>query len=528
MDRAVPVPADFNPVYPYDREKRNLNLMPPFYSGDGFGEGPTSVLTLDCENPISVETGKLGLKVGPGLDVNAQGELQTTGNTAPLTEPPINYTDGKVGLSYAAPLTTDASSALSLSLGQGLTVNSAGELENTFLNSYTFEAPLEIDLQNQVSLTTENPISKTGGTLSLLKSNQFGVDTQGGLTHTTPHIPLEFDGSGALQLRTDFPLQVNTASRALGLKLGSGLAVNTTDNSLYVTAGAGGGAVSAAPPLTLTGDQVGLSMGRGLRLQNNSLEAYLGPGLYFATDQISIDLGDGLTYNGNQILCRPGTGLELGGNSIRIAQPITPLTFSNDKLFLNTGFGLTHDSGKLVLDYAGTYTLWTTPDPSPNCEMNGSLDTRLYLALTLSEGLVVGTVAVEGVGSNTEVQQGSTKVITLIFDSTGGLLTGSSTLKGTWGFKQGVSVNPNSTLNARKLMPSLQMYPRQNSELRANVFLTPVVNATNGYNLNLKVGFNQAITSGYSLTFTWSLPIGSTAMPFKTSSTSFCYVPDWT
>nr|WRQ19859.1 MAG: fiber protein [unidentified adenovirus] len=525
MNRAVP--ADFNPVYPYDRQNRNLNLMPPFYNGDGFEDGPTSVLTLDCENPISTETGKLGLKVGPGLDVNAQGQLQTTGNSAPLVNPPINYTDGRVGLTYAPPLSANSSNALALNLGQGLAINNVGELENTALNSYTFANPLVTDAQNQVSLTTENPISTTGGNLSLLKSNQFGVDSQGALTHTTPFPPLEFDTSGALQLKTAFPLQVETTTRSLGLKIGTGLAVDA-DNSLYVTPASGGGGanVTAAPPLTLNNDQLALTIGNGLKLDNDTLVLNRGPGLYFATGQLSIDIGDGLTYNGNQVRCKPGTGLELGATTIKIAQPITPLTFSGDRLFLDTGFGLTQLSGKLVLEYGGHYTLWTTPDPSPNCQIGGTtLNTKLWLALTLSEGLVIGTIAVEGLADNTDVQQGNPKTITLIFAEDGVLSTVDSDLKGLWGFKNGVSVDPSSTLNPKKLMPNKQMYTAQNTEIRANIFLSPLVN-NNGYGLNLKVGLNQATTTGYSLTFTWSLPIGSTSMPFKTSSTSFCYIPE--
>ncbi|ARE31902.1 fiber [red squirrel adenovirus 1] len=631
--------ADFNPVYPYEQPNRRVNLMPPFYSSDGFTESPTTILSLDCAEPISVETGQLGLKLGPGLSLNNQGQLQAIGGAAPQTKFPLEYEDDKLSLKYTKPLTSTLD-ALTLNVGDGLLINAQGQLENPFRNAYTFESPLSVNLGSQVSLKYAAPLktNSSNSTLTLATSDYFTLDASGNLMLSNPFPPLILK-DGAIQLATSAPLQTDTTSRlslklaspletntdsalalklgagvtldshsavslnldgkglylnpqsalalrlggglnidsqsalalkpgpgvyldqnsALTLRLGAGLGIDSnsalvlklgaglgidSNNSLYVTSNGNGTVIpptniTAQAPLKLTNDTLTLSYAspltnsnnslgisysnplinsnnslairifRGLTTTINGLQVENGPGLLFKNNALSLDLGAGLKFADNYLVTNAGPGLVNIG----------------DKIQTKLGAGLKYDSDDAITftDPPSGYTLWTTADPSPNVNLTDERGGRIWLSLTRAGDLVLGTVAIEGLtsGSNT-ISYSTPRSVEIVFEDDGSLNPRVGDLRGTWGFKQGDSIDPTSPLDPLRLMPSTSIYPRG---LAARSEINVPVTFNGNVHGNLRITLNTVPIYGFSIDFKWSVD-QTTPIAFRSGSASFAYCPE--
>lgn len=205
------LPEDFDPVYPYDAPQLQLN--PPFISGDGFNQSVDGVLSLHIAPPLVFDnTRALTLAFDKGLQLfGNQLIVATEGSGLTINE------DGKLVLQVSSPLTLTAN-GISLSLGPGLSSS-----------------------DDRLSLQVTSPLTLTAGGISL------------------PLGPGLFSSDNGLSLQVTSPLQLQ--GNALTLSLGTGL--QDTDGSVAVKLGAG---------LTTDGDQgVTVQVGSGLKLNGKLL-----------------------------------------------------------------------------------------------------------------------------------------------------------------------------------------------------------------------------------------------------------------
>lgn len=273
--------AEANLVYPFDTKQKFL--MPPFFSDRGFlteREGQSTVLSLNIDKPLEFSsTGKVGLKVGPGLHVTSKGalaldsELDSISAADPLavkdgevslkmadgvtttpegkltlhTKPPLavgngslhmhhdetmTISEGKLGVRVAPPLVPTAS-GITVAVGQGLTlaggaitaprVTATGALKTRNNEILLSTDPVFTQTEGTLTLVTENPITAEEGALALKTGPEF--ETQGGALTLKLSPEIYKKPEGALALRLDAPLTVN-AQNKLSLLTGNSLTVS--------------------------------------------------------------------------------------------------------------------------------------------------------------------------------------------------------------------------------------------------------------------------------------------------------------
>lgn len=137
------LPEDFDPVYPYDAPQLQIN--PPFVSGDGFNQSVDGVLSLHIAPPLVFDNTRAltlafdkGLQLfgnklivateGSGLTTNAEGKLVlqvsspitlTADGISLLLGPGLSSSNDRLSLQVTSPLQLQGN-ALTLSLGTGL------------------------------------------------------------------------------------------------------------------------------------------------------------------------------------------------------------------------------------------------------------------------------------------------------------------------------------------------------------------------------------------------------------------------
>lgn len=137
------LPEDFDPVYPYDAPQLQIN--PPFVSGDGFNQSVDGVLSLHIAPPLVFDNTRAltlafdkGLQLfgnklivateGSGLTTNAEGKLVlqvsspitlTADGISLLLGPGLSSSNDRLSLQVTSPLQLQGK-ALTLSLGTGL------------------------------------------------------------------------------------------------------------------------------------------------------------------------------------------------------------------------------------------------------------------------------------------------------------------------------------------------------------------------------------------------------------------------
>lgn len=547
------LPANFNPVYPYEEAKK-INLIPPFFNTDGLKEDPFSVLSLNPEKPLQTANGKLNLQIGRGLVINSSGALEANG-AAPTVSAPLIDTGTAITLKYSAPLSVNASNSLTvnagnglgldtdtltvncdepltvetgtlqLKTGNGLTTNSSGELEAV---AATFNAPLEaaggaVSLNTAGGLTVTNnalavsysdPLTVNNSQLALKTGQGLRVNSSGQLEATASAVsylsPLQITSSSTVKIGLDDPFDVS--DNKLQLKLGQGLQLNSsgevqashTPPSYQAPLAVENGIVQLKynAPLTLVGGILSMAYDSSMEVNTHGAMALV--------------CADPLTVTSN------GVGLNLGSG----------LKVANHAVSVNVGSGLSVDSnGALFVTSQAadeTATLWTTPDPSPNVTLGADLSVRLTLALTRIGGLVLGSVRVEGVKTPDDViAQGVTeKTITLYFSNDGQIINTYSSLKSQyWGFKQGQSIATSSYADPATLMPNLLAYPRDGQTFKNIIIETAYLQGDPQYPVPLQIKLNtEFITTGYTLRFTWKNLSSYVGRPFCTGTTQFSYI----
>lgn len=551
------VPADFDPVYPYG--KRPLNIIPPFYSTNGFVEAPTATLSLKLANPVEfTSNGSIGLKLGGGLLINQNGELESQTITSTVN-PPLSQTNGGLNLSYGNGLaldnnalivsTTDpivsSSNGLSLNVGDGLEVSSNGSLQ-AFISS-----GLQI-VNRAIKLKVHEPLNLNETTGELQCAVGGGLTVSNNAITANVHEPLNIDSTTQkIQLRVGDG--INVTNGALIARLGPGLTFENGNIKINIT-----------NPFTFTNNALNLNIGAGLHVENSQLKPKIGNGLVITSDNnLESNIGDGLWFNNGRIQVNLnsgakgivfensglkfnyGNGLQLNSNNEIEVNLSNGLTFTANSIQANLGSGLTFDSSNRIQVNLGSgitfdtngalttsvaaitnYTLWTTPDPSPNCNFNGvARNAKLTLSLTKVGPSVFAICHLVGLATPLSPLTQSEVACSLNFDSTGQLLPNSTLDSSYWGFRSSNSIDNTLSINRLEFMPSSIAYPRDVSSATAKSTFTTTVYQNNQAIL-ATVYFNGSISNSstnYHIKITFSNLSAIQNQQFNPTSFQFSY-----
>lgn len=230
------LPEDFDPVYPYGAPQLQIN--PPFVSGNGFDQSVDGVLSLHIAPPLVFDnTRALTLAFGRGLQLFGNQLIVATEGSGLTTS-----TDGKLILQVSSPLTLNAE-GISLPLGPGLSNSAAG-----------------------LSLQVTSPLQLEGNALALPLGSGLQQNTEGGMAVKLGD-GLTTDTSQAVTVRvgnglklTDGQLTVPAAAPLVSGPTGISFNYSTTDftldnGSLSLVSKE---AISVAPPLQSTDGRISL------------------------------------------------------------------------------------------------------------------------------------------------------------------------------------------------------------------------------------------------------------------------------
>lgn len=323
------LPEDFDPVYPYDAPQLQLN--PPFISGDGFNQSVDGVLSLHIAPPLVFDnTRALTLAFEKGLQLFGNKLIVATEGSGLTTN-----ADGKLVLQVSSPLTLTAD-GISLLLGPGLSSS-----------------------DDRLSLQVTSPLTLTAGGISLpLGPGLFSSDNGLSLQVTSP---LQLQGN-ALTLPLGTGLQNSEGSVAV--KLGAGL---TTDSSQAVTVQVGNGLKLNGGLLTVPAVAPLVSGNTGLSFNYSTTDFTLDNGsLSLAPKAISVT-----------------APLQSTENTISLNYSTTDFSLTNNTLTL----GPTFKPYTLWSGTAGTANVTLTN--------NSTLNGTFFLCLTRMGGLVLGTFALK-------------------------------------------------------------------------------------------------------------------------------------
>nr|BAD35105.1 fiber protein [Human adenovirus E4] len=398
--------------------------------------------------------------------------------TMPFINPPFVSSDGfqekplgVLSLRLADPVTTK-NGEITLNLGEGVDLDDSGKLIANTVNKAI--APLSFS-NNTISLNMDTPLYTKDGKLSLQVSPPLSI------------------------LRS-------TILNTLALAFGSGLGLR--GSAL---------AVQLASPLTFDDKgNIKITLNRGLHVTTgNAIES-------------NISWAKGIKFEDGAIATNIGKGLEFGTSStetgVNNAYPIQ----------VKLGSGLSFDSTGAIMAGNKDYdklTLWTTPDPSPNCQILAENDAKLTLCLTKCDSQILATVSVLVVRSgnlNPITGTVSSAQVFLRFDANGVLLTEHSTLKKYWGYRQGDSIDGTPYTNAVGFMPNSTAYPKtQSSTTKNNIVGQVYMNGDVSKPMLLTITFNGTddTTSAYSISFSYTWTNGSyIGATFGANSYTFSYI----
>lgn len=284
------LPPDFDPVYPY--ETPPLNIMPPFYSTDGFVEQPTSTLAL---------------KLGAGLNFDSDGALEAT-SVATNVQTPLEY-DG----------------ALKLKTGDGLEVVNTALVVKTIspvvLTSsavgLSTAAPLALDADNALTVGVSSPITINTNKLALETEGYFNVNAAGKLSLTTGNGLVA--QNNALSAVVQQPLQLGT----------SGISLNAT------------------APLSASGASLSLTTGDGLEVTSDTLKVKIGTGLSFSNGALTVSSSSGSTSGSS-------SGVYIYNYQLAFTWEITPTPQSGYYIYRLSCTGFAPQSNQSSLSFTPT------------------------------------------------------------------------------------------------------------------------------------------------------------------------------
>lgn len=324
-----------------------------------------------------------------------------------------------------------------------------------------------------------------------------------------------------------------------------------------------------ADPIAISNGNVSLKVGGGLTVEKDSGKLIVNPKapLQVANDKLELSYADPFETNANKLSLKVGHGLKVldeknSGGLQDLIGKLVVLTgkgigvedLKNDdgssrgvgiNVRLGTDGGLSFDrKGELVAwnRKDDRRTLWTTPDPSPNCKAETEKDSKLTLVLTKCGSQILATVSIivlkgkyEFVNKETDPKSFDVK---LLFDSKGVLLPTSNLSKEYWNYRSYDNNIGTPYENAVPFMPNLKAYPKP-TKTASEKAENKVSSAKNKIVSNFYFGgqtyqpgtiiikFNEEIdeTCAYSITFNfgWGKTYDN-PFPFDTTSFTFSYI----
>lgn len=333
---------------------------------------------------------------------------------------------------------------------------------------------------------------------------------------------------GVLSLKLADPIAITNGN--VSLKVGGGLTVEQDSGNLKVN--------PKAPLQVATDNQLEISLADPFEIKNKKLSLKVGHGLKVIDENISTLQG----LLGNLVVL---TGMGIGTEELKKDDKIVG---SAVNVRLGQDGGLTFDKkGDLVAwnKENDRRTLWTTPDPSPNCKVSEEKDSKLTLVLTKCGSQILASVSllvVKGkfANINNETNPGEDYKkfsVKLLFDANGKLLTGSSLDGNYWNYKNKDSVIGSPYENAVPFMPNSTAYPKiinngtakpedKKSAAKKTIVTNVYLGGDAGQPVATTVSFNKETESNcvYSITFDFAWNKTYKNVPFDSSSLTFSYI----
>lgn len=330
---------------------------------------------------------------------------------------------------------------------------------------------------------------------------------------------------GVLSLKLADPIAINNGN--VSLKVGGGLTVEQDSGKLIVNPKA---------PLQVANDKLELSYADPFETSANKLSLKVGHGLKVLDEKNSGGLQD--LIGKLVVLTGKGIGVEDLKNNDGSSRGV------GINVRLGTDGGLSFDrKGELVAwnRKDDRRTLWTTPDPSPNCRAETEKDSKLTLVLTKCGSQILANVSIIVLKGKYELVKKDTEPksfdVKLLFDSNGVLLPSSNLSKEYWNYRSYDNNIGTPYENAVPFMPNLKAYPKPTKT--ASDATDKISSAKNKIVSNFYFGgqtyqpgtiiikFNEEIndTCAYSITFNFGW--GKTyenPFPFDTTSFTFSYI----
>lgn len=330
---------------------------------------------------------------------------------------------------------------------------------------------------------------------------------------------------GVLSLKLADPIAINNGN--VSLKVGGGLTVEQDSGKLIVNPKA---------PLQVANDKLELSYADPFETSANKLSLKVGHGLKVLDEKNSGGLQD--LIGKLVVLTGKGIGVEDLKNNDGSSRGV------GINVRLGTDGGLSFDrKGELVAwnKKDDRRTLWTTPDPSPNCRAETEKDSKLTLVLTKCGSQILANVSIIVLKGKYELVKKDTEPksfdVKLLFDSNGVLLPSSNLSKEYWNYRSYDNNIGTPYENAVPFMPNLKAYPKPTKT--ASDATDKISSAKNKIVSNFYFGgqtyqpgtiiikFNEEIndTCAYSITFNFGW--GKTyenPFPFDTTSFTFSYI----
>lgn len=229
------LPEDFDPVYPYDVPQLQIN--PPFVSGDGFNQSVDGVLSLHIAPPLVFDnTRALTLAFGGGLQLSGKQLVVATEGSGLATNP-----DGKLVLQVKSPITL-TTEGISLSLGPGLSSAETGL-------SLQVTAPLQLQ-GSALTLPLAAGLQNTDGGMGVKLGSGLTTDNSQAVTVQVGN-GLQLNGEGQLTVPATAPLVSGSAGISFNYSSNDFVLDN---NSLSLRPKA----ISVTPPLQSTDDTISL------------------------------------------------------------------------------------------------------------------------------------------------------------------------------------------------------------------------------------------------------------------------------
>ncbi|ASU50539.1 fiber [Odocoileus adenovirus 1] len=340
--------ARWDPVYPFSEDK--LIPLPPFIQAGTGLESEGMILSLNFTDPITVNpTGSLTIKIGPGIEINENGQLTATAQ-ALIAESPLKKENYILKIQTNNTLVTEDDKMGIPDPLEPLNIESSGQLSLNFDKGFQlFEGKLSLYLDNSLFIKNEK--------LSLKEPIEpLIINSQGQLN-------LNYDNSLVLQ---DHKLSVPEPLEPLDLESTGQLALSI-NKGFQISDGR----------LTLDIANCFQYNSNKLTLTNPTTPIVIKP-----TGEISLNIGEGLTVDEGNLTLNTNDTLQIEDGQITLTDPMEPLNLEMGQLVLNVDNVFKVENGKLGLNVN-----------SPMSINNNNLNINLGQGLEIKQGALTPKIS---------------------------------------------------------------------------------------------------------------------------------------